>query len=145
LLGTTTQTLKRRFRHKNQSGNGQIRKGVVPPIKWLSELRRVALRRRVWFRALNQIERSVLDLTMRYVDNIKSAKLAKVVTAILNKLQATLVGFIDRKVRTIGRSMAEKMSTIAVSWGNKSAHGWRWDQNYARYLALCFSFKEIGT
>lgn len=113
-------------------------------IKRLSEFKRVALRRRVWFLVLSRVERGVLDLTMRYVDGIKSAKLAKVVTAILSKLQATLETFADRMVRTIGCSLAEKMSAIAVGWGNKSAQSWRLDRGYARYLAVCFSFRTSG-
>jgi hypothetical protein len=53
----------------------------------LAKFKQVALRRRVWFRVLSSLERGVLDLTVRYVNNVKSALLAKVLTAILWKLQ----------------------------------------------------------
>ena len=55
----------------------------------LNETKKHALRRGVWFKALNRVERGIIDLTVKYVDNIKSTKLAKVLTAIIEKLQAT--------------------------------------------------------
>jgi hypothetical protein len=53
----------------------------------LVRVKQVALRRRVWFRVLSRVERGVLDLTVRYVNDVKSALLAKVLTAMLEKLQ----------------------------------------------------------
>ena len=138
------KALKPNLKHQSQSKSRQRQKEGLPSIQRLSKLKSVALRRRVWFRVLTRIERGVLDLTMRCVDNIRSTKLAKVVTAILSKLQSTLESFADQKVRTIGRSLAEKMSAIAVGWGNHSARKWAGEDGYARYLALCFSHKESG-
>ena len=46
--------------------------------KDLSEAKKSALRRGVWFRSLSRVERGIIDLTVRYVDNVKSSKLAKV-------------------------------------------------------------------
>ncbi len=45
----------------------------------LTDAKKTALRRGIWFRSLNRVERGIIDLTVKYVDNIKSAKLAKVV------------------------------------------------------------------
>lgn len=107
----------------------------------LVEARRAALRRGVWFRALNRVERGVLDLTVRCVDSIRSAKLAKVLTAILDKLKLASESMAERMVRIVGVPLAQKMSRIAVSWGNRSASGWAEDCGFARYLALCSSSK----
>ena len=49
----------------------------------LARFKQAALRRRVWFSVLSRLERGVLDLTVKYVNNVKSATLAKVLTAIL--------------------------------------------------------------
>jgi hypothetical protein len=103
----------------------------------LAEARRAAFRRGVWFRVLNRVERGVVDLTMRYVDDIKSSKLAKVLTAILDKLALATESMADRLVRTVGVPLAKKMSIIAVNWGNVSASGWAEDAGFARYLAFC--------
>jgi hypothetical protein len=86
---------------------------------------------------LNRLERGIIDLTMRYVDNVKSTKLAKVLTAIVTKLQQATENMADRLTRTIGLPLAQKMSSIAVSWGNSLAVQWAQDFSFARYLALC--------
>jgi hypothetical protein len=102
----------------------------------LLEARRLAIRRGVWFRALNRLERGVLELTVKCVDSIKSAKLAKVVTAILVKLKLAMESAVERTVKIVGHSLAEKISNIALSWGNRSASKWREDPSFARYLAI---------
>ncbi len=102
----------------------------------LIDAKKVALRRGIWFRVLNQVERSILDLTVRYVDKIKSAMLAKLVTAILTKLKLAMESTVERTVRTIGCSLALKISIIALRWGNHSAAEWATDSAFARYLAI---------
>jgi hypothetical protein len=119
--------------------------GGVLSVGRLAEVKRVSLRRGFWFRALNRVERGVLDLTMRCVDSIRSAKLATVVKAILDKLKLAMESVVERMVRVVGRPLAQKNSGIAVGWGNCSASGWAEDRGYARYLALCFSSKLAVT
>lgn len=98
--------------------------------------KKAALRRGIWFRALNRVERGVLDLTVRYVDCIRSAKLATVVTAILEKLKLATESVVDRLVRSVGFSLAQKVSAVAVGLGNRSASRWAVDAEFARYLAV---------
>ena len=107
--------------------------------KAITEARKLALRHGVWFRSLNRVERGIIDLTVRYVDSIKSTKLAKVLMAIIEKLQATTETMLDKLVRTIGLPLALKMSNIALSWGNSLATKWAQDRSYAKYLALCLT------
>jgi hypothetical protein len=102
----------------------------------LAEAKKTALRRGVWFRVLNRVERGIIDLTVRYVEVIKSTKLAKVVTAIIEKLQNATENRLERLVRTIGLALSQKLSKIAISWGNKSASQWANDRSYAKYLLL---------
>jgi hypothetical protein len=102
----------------------------------LVEARRTALRCGVWFRVLNRTERGILDLTVRCVDKIRSAMLAKVVTAILIKLKLAMESAVEKLVRVVGRSLAQKVSSIALSWGNLSALQWAEDSAFARYLAI---------
>ncbi len=105
-------------------------------INQIVRFKKTALRRGVWYRALNLVERGILDLTARYVAVIKSAKLAKIVSAILEKQKLASEGVVDRLVRTVGFSSAEKVSRIAQSWGNRSAVSWGKDAGLARYLAV---------
>jgi len=110
--------------------------GDILSVGRLVEARRTALRCGVWFRVLNRIERGILDLTVRCVDRIRSARLAKVVTAILIKLKLAMESAVERMVRVVGRSLAQKISNIALSWGNVSASQWAEDSAFARYLAV---------
>ena len=108
-------------------------------VKKLTETKKTALRHGVWFRSLNRVERGIIDLTVRYVKSIKSTKLAKVVTAIIKKLQTTIESKADKLVRTVGLPLARKISNIAVSWGNNSASLWAEDRAFARFLAFDLS------
>ncbi len=113
-----------------------VQSGSSLSIGTLAEAKKAALRRGVWFRSLNRIERGIIDLTVRYVENIKSTMLAKIVTAIIEKLQITIESMADKLTRTVGLPLARKMSNIAVSWGNRSASKWAEDRDFARYLAF---------
>ena len=115
-----------------------IKSGVSITIGKLAEAKKNALRRGVWFRVLNRVERGVIDLTVKYVDNIKSTKLAKVVTAIIEKLQTKMESVVDKLVRTVGLPLARKISGIAVSWGNRLASAWSEDCSFARFLVVNF-------
>ena len=111
-------------------------------IRKLAEAKKLALRRRVWFGTLNRLERGIIDLTVKYVDNVRSVKLAKLVTAIIGKLQSAMECTVDRLVRTIGLPLAQKISNIAISWGNRLASLWANDLAFARFLV--FNFVRVG-
>ncbi len=113
--------------------------GCFPAVRDLAEAKKIALRRRVWFKLLSRVERGIIDLTVRYVDNIKSKKLAKVVTAIIGKLQSAIESTVDRLVRTIGLPLAQKIINIAVNWGNHLASKWADDCSFAKFLVLNFA------
>ena len=100
----------------------------------LAEARKLALRRRVWFKVLDRVERGIIDLTVKCVVCIKSGKLAKLVTAIMGKLQSAMESTGERLVRTIGVSLAGKLSGVAVGWGNVSAKGWASDLSFVAFL-----------
>lgn len=102
----------------------------------LLRIKQLALRRRIWFKALNHLERGIIDLTVKTVDHIKSSKLAQVVTGILSKLEAAMESLTSRLARTIGLPLAQKLSDLAVSWGNSSAREWAHDLAFAKYLAV---------
>jgi hypothetical protein len=108
-------------------------------VRMLADAKKVALRHRVWFSLLSRVERGIIDLTVRYVDCVKSAKLAKVLTAIMDKLHSALEGAVDRLVRAVGLPLARKISDIAVRWGNRLASQWAEDRAFARFLVVNFA------
>lgn len=102
----------------------------------LVEARRRALRGGTWFRVLDRAERAIIALTIRCMDRIRSPMLAKIVTATLIKLRLAAESHVKRMVRTLGRSMAQKVSQIARGWGNRSAEEWAWDPGFVQFLVV---------
>lgn len=100
------------------------------------EVRRKAMRRRVWYKVLSRIERSILNLTVRCVEKIRSTTLTKIVTVILTKLNEVMESQIEKMVRTVGRSIAQKVSRIAQKWGNKSSATWSKHKGFIQYLTI---------
>jgi hypothetical protein len=98
----------------------------------LLKIRCKAIRAGVWFKALPRLDRVLVDLTI----NVRSAFLAKCIFAVVGKLEGLLESSVLRSMRTIGRSLAEKISLIAQKWGNASAKNWANDSSFAFFLAI---------
>ena len=94
-----------------------------------------ALRRGVWFRALDRVERGLVDVTIRWVDRVRSGRLARVLLEILGKLVRALESRMVRVMET-GRGMALRMSQLATGWGNQLAWDWRSNVGFHKALGL---------
>lgn len=101
-------------------------------VKWKAK----AFRGRVWFNALNRLERGLVDSVIQVVDTVRSALLRKVLSSIVQKLQTALESPVTRMIREVGRPLASQISAIAVSWGNRSAQRWKDEQRFIRFLAV---------
>jgi len=102
----------------------------------LVEIRRRAMRKRVWFKVLSRAERGLVNLTIRCVDRIHSPKLAGIASAIVCKLKEATESVVLRLMREVGRPLAERLSKIAQSWGNGDAWAWVEDEAFIRYLTV---------
>jgi len=114
----------------------EAKTGITISAKKLTLAKKAALRKGTWYKTLNRVERATIDLIVRYVDNVRSSKLAKLVTAIIQKLELSLESTAEKLVRTIGLPLARKIGNIAVSWGNLLAFKWAEDIAFARFLAF---------
>ncbi|MCS7120858.1 MAG: hypothetical protein RMJ07_06925 [Nitrososphaerota archaeon] len=110
----------------------------------LVRVRGLALRRGVWFNALSRAERAMVDLTISFVKSVRSAELAKALTAIVIKLKRALESRVEGLVRSFGRSAAMRLSFIAQSWGNRLAGLWASDEGFSRYLAIMYLNQGLG-
>ncbi len=75
------------------------------------------------------------DLTIGWVDRVKSDRVARVLLEILEKLVRALE---SRMVRALerGRVTALQMSELAISLGNELAWLWRSDRGFQRALGV---------
>ena len=102
----------------------------------LARVRRRAVRQRCWYRVLSGLERGIVNLAIRCVEEVKSIRLQAVLTKILVKLiRAFGPGYMDR-VERVGRPLATCVSWLAQSWGNTQAAEWRRDAAFIRYLGF---------
>src|SRR2546425_11905006 len=91
------------------------------------------LRRRLWYSTLSRIERGLVDLTIRWVDEVRSGRLTETLVRILAKLAMALETGMGR-VLMRGRILAMKVSELAVGWGNRPAYSWRFETAFANAL-----------
>lgn len=123
-------------------GLGRLDKGLanvrsrVLTREALARVRLKAIRRGVWFRELKDIERKLVELTVKVVERVRSPLLAKLVSSIVRKLLDAMEGEVSRLLRTKGRSLAQKLSQIAQGWGNKSAVRWPEDAGFIQFLTI---------
>jgi len=81
------------------------------------------------------MERGLLDLILEWVDQVRSAKLARVLDGILAKLSLEMEQSIKR-ILSRGPRLASQISRLAFSWGNAEAFAWRFDKKFQEALAL---------
>jgi hypothetical protein len=106
-------------------------------ISWrvLEAVKRTALQKRVYFRALQPLERAVLDLSIRLRVTAKSRALLNIISTIVSKISNALMSFTER-LEVLGRPLARRMAALAYEWGNREALKWASDPGYIRYLGL---------
>jgi len=104
--------------------------------EWLTSIRMRALRRRVWFKVLSRLERGIVDLTIRCVDQVRSAKLALIIGRIVCKVMKAFRSAFRERMEKVGYDLAERISRIAVSWGYVEASNWKRDPSFVKYLGI---------
>ena len=100
---------------------------------FLRSLRGKALRRRLWFKALDTLERGFYNLTCEVVDRVESLVVHREILDVVVKLRNALKVEFVRLVESIGVEKAWRAAGCAVEWGNRSALEWRRDNNFLRF------------
>jgi len=91
---------------------------------------------KVWFRALSKLERAIVDLTIKCVEKVRSAILAKTLSKIVEKIARALnEGFMTR-AESIGSNIAKKLCILGDKWGNKTCSSWKYDMGFIRFLGV---------
>jgi len=55
---------------------------------------------------------------------------------LVDKLKLAMKSRVERLMETVGSSLAQKLSGVAVSWGNKSASRWADDRDFIQFLTI---------
>ena len=100
-----------------------------------------SIRKRIWFKTLDRLERGFVDLTIRWVDKVRNEAMAKVLVRILEKLVHQLEFNMVRALST-GKEAAFRASFLAVEWGNNEAYSWRFDKAF--WIGLSRTVSTFG-
>lgn len=103
---------------------------------FLRGVRLEALRKRVWYRVLDRVERGIFNLTCSVVDRVKSAVLGSVLVGIIVRLREAMKGGFVRVWESVGCERAVRFAGLARGWGYGDVRGWLEGLGFARYLAL---------
>ena len=111
---------------------------------FLTEVRKRAIRGRVWFKALDQLERGILSLSSRVLDVVHSASLGVVLAEIVSKIEDALKSVFDRRLEGFGLARARVLVGYAVKLGHRGAERWLDDFGYARFITFLSLNMPIG-
>jgi len=100
----------------------------------LKDVKLKALRKRVWFK-LSLEERSIIDLTIKYVRKVKSRTLNNILTKIVIKI-LSLAEDIFSRAMSIGFEVAKRYVGQALGWGYVKALSWLRDEAYIFHLGI---------
>lgn len=103
---------------------------------FLIEMRGKALRRGVWFKSLDRVERGIFSLTAQVVERVESVVLGIELVKMLKKLRDALKSRFVRHVEEFGFRRAREIKDQAVNWGNYIATGWASDLDFVKYLTM---------
>jgi hypothetical protein len=104
--------------------------------RFLAGLRMKAIRHRVLYRTLDGLERGILYLSSRLVDNVSSLTLLEQLAAIVTKLETALKSGYQRHIEEYGVSKLVEVILQAVRLGYRDAAKWISDHGFASYLAV---------
>lgn len=112
--------------------------------QFLRYLKERAIRKGVWFKVLDRIDRSIYNLTLKIVERVRSQSLAKQIIRIMATIQNALEhGFLSY-VKTYGVIRLNEIVNQALKMGYLEASKWRDDVSFSRYLAFTKFHDNLG-
>jgi len=102
----------------------------------LVKIKSKALRARIWFSALSKVERTIIDLTIKCVEKVRSTVLASTISAIVNKILPYLQGDFMTEAEKVGQGIVERLCIVGGTWGNKTCSTWRSDRYFVRFMGV---------
>ena len=101
---------------------------------YLLKIRHKAIRRRVYHRALDRLERGILELSTRLLDEVRNLVLLEQLLDIVNKLEEAVKSRYQRHLESFGARRVTEIILQALRFGYKEAVGWLRDKSFVEYL-----------
>jgi hypothetical protein len=112
--------------------------------EFLSEVRRQALRRRVWYSALDGLERGILSISAKIIDGVTSSLLSVQLVRIIAKLRDACMSGFDRHLERFGVERVRVVQAEAICLGYIGAAALSSDLGFIRYLMFLDYNQPIG-
>jgi hypothetical protein len=103
---------------------------------FLSDVRRRALRKGVWYTALDTLERGIISLACRLIDRVESVVLGVEIVKIMRKLVDSMKSGFVRRMEEYGLLRAREIVDQVNCWDQSYSPNWSSKIDFARYLAL---------
>ena len=110
---------------------------------YLRTVRLAALRKRVWYRVLDRVERGIFNLTIDVVVKVHSSVLAGELVKILAKLRDASKSAFTRHIESYGYKKLRETVKQANALGCE-ASGWLIDFGFAEWFALNSFYNPAG-
>ena len=111
---------------------------------FLEEIRLKAIRRRVLYSALDGVERGILYLCTRVVDEVSSPVLGVQLVEIVSRLREAMKSAFTRHVESYGVKRVVQLVEQANALGCKRASEWMHDMSFISYLTFMNINQPIG-
>ena len=103
--------------------------------EFILSMKRKALRRGVWFKALDQLERGIFSLTVQVVEGVESVKLGVIIVKIMRKLCDAWNSEFVKRIE-LGTLLAKRLAAQAVAWGYADAESWASENDFIIFLTI---------
>ncbi len=110
----------------------------------LVEVRRRALRRGVWYRALDGVERGILSLASQILDTVRSSMLSIQLVKIIAKIRDVCKSGFIKHLERFGMARVRVIQAQAFSFGYEGAKTLSSDFDFVRYLIFLDFNQPIG-
>jgi hypothetical protein len=111
---------------------------------FLVDIRRRAMRRGIWFRALTDLDRGILNLSAVLLDDVRSVTLRVQIVSILAKLRDAFKSPFRRFVEKHGQDRLRNVVEYAVQLGYHEVRSLRGDEGFMEYLMFLDFHQPIG-
>ena len=112
--------------------------------EFLREVRLKAIRKRVWFSALDSLERGILYITSNIIDNVKDTLLNTQLVRIIVKLKDAFKSRFVKHFEEFGVQRVRAIQVYAYSFGYRGAKDLSKDLDFIRYLTFLDFYQPIG-
>jgi len=111
---------------------------------FLEDIRLKAIRRRLLFRVLDGVERGILYLCTRVVDEVSSPVLGAQLVDIVSRLQEALKSGFTRHMESYGFRRVVSLVKQARALGSERASRWLLDLGFVRYVTFIDLNQPLG-